>query len=99
MPPVKNVGKPCAGEPHARFDGRELEMERTGYGHGEERPSGKLLGTNGFVPYFQNPPPRQLPTLPVCDLAACRDHEDGHRVIDFKGGWISKRTRWPCRGQ
>ena len=22
MPPVKNVGKPCAGEPHARFDGR-----------------------------------------------------------------------------
>ena len=25
MPPVKNVGKPCAGEPHARFDGRGLE--------------------------------------------------------------------------
>jgi hypothetical protein len=20
MPPVKNVGEPCAGEPHARFD-------------------------------------------------------------------------------
>jgi hypothetical protein len=29
MPPVKNVGKPCAGEPHARFDGRELETEAT----------------------------------------------------------------------
>ena len=28
MPPVKNVGKPCAGEPHARFDGRGLETER-----------------------------------------------------------------------
>jgi len=27
MPPVKNVGKPCAGEPHARFDGRGLETE------------------------------------------------------------------------
>ena len=26
-PPVKNVGKPCAGEPHARFDGRGLETE------------------------------------------------------------------------
>jgi hypothetical protein len=27
-PPVKNVGKPCAGEPQARFDGRGLETER-----------------------------------------------------------------------
>src|SRR5690349_7898677 len=27
MHPVKNVGKPCAGEPHARFDGRGLETE------------------------------------------------------------------------
>jgi hypothetical protein len=51
MPPVKNVGKPCAGEPHARFDGRELETEQTGHGHEEEQPSGKPLGTNGFVPY------------------------------------------------
>jgi group II intron reverse transcriptase/maturase len=25
MPAVNGVGKPCAGEPHARFDGRELE--------------------------------------------------------------------------
>lgn len=25
MPTVKDVGEPCAGEPHARFDGRELE--------------------------------------------------------------------------
>ena len=24
---MKNVGKPCAGEPHARFDGRGLETE------------------------------------------------------------------------
>ena len=24
---VNGVGKPCAGEPHARFDGRELETE------------------------------------------------------------------------
>ena len=27
MPAVNGVGKPCAGEPHARFDGRELETE------------------------------------------------------------------------
>jgi hypothetical protein len=24
---VKDVGEPCAGEPHARFDGGELEKE------------------------------------------------------------------------
>ena len=27
MPAVNNVGEPCAGEPHARFDGRGLETE------------------------------------------------------------------------
>src|SRR5258705_7482419 len=30
MPTVNDVGEPCAGEPHARFDGRELETEYTG---------------------------------------------------------------------
>jgi hypothetical protein len=30
---VKDVGEPCAGEPHARFDGRELETERADHGH------------------------------------------------------------------
>ena len=39
-PPVKNVGKPCAGEPHARFDGRGLE---TGRDHAEPRQSPTLL--------------------------------------------------------
>jgi hypothetical protein len=29
MPPVKDVGEPGAGEPHARIDGRELETERS----------------------------------------------------------------------
>jgi hypothetical protein len=28
MPAVNDVGKPCAGEPHARFDGRELETDQ-----------------------------------------------------------------------
>lgn len=62
------TGEPCAGEPHARFDGRELETERTGHGCGEERPCGKPLGTNGFMPYRQNTPPRQLSTLLDRDL-------------------------------
>jgi hypothetical protein len=52
MPAVNGVGKPCAGEPHARIDGRELETEpRSGHGHGEERPHGKPCGPNGSVTY------------------------------------------------
>jgi hypothetical protein len=31
MPAVKNVGEPCAGKPHARFDGEGLETEPTGH--------------------------------------------------------------------
>ena len=31
MPAVNDVGEPCAGEPHARFDGRGLETERKRY--------------------------------------------------------------------
>src|SRR3954466_12908551 len=30
MPPVKNVGEPCAGEPHARFDGGREETRPVG---------------------------------------------------------------------
>ena len=66
MPPVKNVGKPCAGEPHARFDGRELETEQTSrHGYGEERHYGKPCGHRGSVSYRRSTPPRQFPTLPT----------------------------------
>ena len=42
MPAVNGVGKPCAGEPHARFDGRELETEqRSHQGHGDEGHQGE----------------------------------------------------------
>lgn len=41
MPAVNDVGKPCAGEPHARIDGRELETEHPDHGREEEQPSGK----------------------------------------------------------
>ena len=52
MPAVNDVGKPCAGEPHARIDGRELETElRSGHGHGEEQPHGKPCGTHGSATY------------------------------------------------
>jgi hypothetical protein len=61
---VKNVGKPCEGEPHARIDGRELETEQTfGHGHGEEQPTRNRAVPNGSVTYHRTTPPRQLPTL------------------------------------
>src|SRR5680860_950429 len=47
MPAVNNVGEPCAGESHARFDGRVLETE--------------LLGTNAGLSGQR--PPRQRSTL------------------------------------
>jgi hypothetical protein len=36
MPAVNGVGKPCAGKPHARFDGRGLETEQPDNGHRSE---------------------------------------------------------------
>ena len=44
---VNGVGKPCAGEPHARIDGRELETEHTtDHGDGEEPPDGETHGSS-----------------------------------------------------
>jgi hypothetical protein len=61
---VKNVGKPCEGEPHARIDGRELETEQiSGHGHGEEQPTGNRAVLNGSLTYHPTTPPRQLSTL------------------------------------
>jgi hypothetical protein len=64
MPAVNDVGEPCAGEPHARFDGRELETEHilvtaTAVGH----PDGKPQELEGCRAYHQDRPPRQFPTL------------------------------------
>src|SRR5690348_11392497 len=48
---VNDVGKPCAGEPHARIDGRELETEHTtDHGDGEELPNGKPSGHTAPTP-------------------------------------------------
>jgi 8-oxo-dGTP pyrophosphatase MutT (NUDIX family) len=49
MPAVNGVGEPCAGEPHARFDGRGLETEQPGNGHGSEAPAGEA-GKSGTGP-------------------------------------------------
>lgn len=82
MPSVKNVGKPCAGEPHARFDGRELETEQTSrHGHGEERHCGKPCGHQGSMSYRRSTRPRQFPTLPISSLT-CWDVADVASNVD-----------------
>jgi hypothetical protein len=40
---VKDVGEPCAGEPHARFDGEGLETE-------QELPRQPLTQPTSFLP-------------------------------------------------
>ena len=61
---VNGVGTPCAGEPHARIDGRELETEHTtDHGDGEEPPDGETHGSHGSNAYSRPQPPRQLSTL------------------------------------
>ena len=53
---MKDLGKPCAGEPHARFDERGLETE---YGLGTAAPATRTRGQRRTYR-----PPRQPPTLP-----------------------------------
>jgi len=63
MPAVNDVGEPCAGEPHAGFDGRELETERLGHGHRSGTTRRETAGTKASGPTANTLPLRQLPTL------------------------------------
>jgi hypothetical protein len=61
---VNDVGKPCAGEPHARIDGRELETEhQDSHGEEEEQPGGKPSGFQRLHHLPQSRSPRQFSTL------------------------------------
>jgi hypothetical protein len=61
---VNGVGKPSAGEPHARIDGRELETEQpTATATEKNNPGGKPSRYHGSAAYSRSAPPRQLPTL------------------------------------
>ena len=64
MPAVNDVGEPCAGEPHARFDGRGLETEARNLTTvtGVAQPTGKPAEHRPQA-LPQEKPPRQPPTL------------------------------------
>lgn len=72
MPPVKNVGKPSAGEPHARFDGRRLETSVSPSAMVDAKAIAGKPQIEAPRPTADQTPPRQPPTLLVRDLAACR---------------------------
>jgi hypothetical protein len=65
MPAVNDVGEPCAGEPHARFEvagaGNGAKNLATVTGVGQ--PYEKSTEYKGPRPYRQEKSPRQLPTL------------------------------------
>ena len=64
MPAVNDVGEPCAGEPHARFDGRGLETEARNLttDAAVAQPTGKPAEHRPQA-LPEEKPPRQSPTL------------------------------------
>ena len=94
MPPVKNVGKPCAGEPHARFDGRGLETEAIPATVEAKAARGE---TPAGAPDLQpnHSPPRQPPTLldrVVQCFCAGRGGGRGNIPVQPTGKWV--RPSW-----
>src|SRR3954466_13436570 len=81
-PPVKNVGEPCAGEPHARFDGRELETEHADHGHRGGTTVRETGGTQAPGPTSQQLPPRQLPTQPSSPFPPSGDQDNKSRITE-----------------
>src|ERR1700716_1800784 len=89
MPAVNGVGEPCAGEPHARFDGRELETTQRRPGPSQwdslagnrrntrlRRLPSALIIRASFLPY-----PRYAdPGLRDRDIAVGKDGIEGGRV-------------------
>ena len=86
MPAVNDVGKPDEGEPHVRFDGRELETEHLATVTGVAQPAGK--------PAEQKAPG---PTARNCHRASSRPSQG---TPCFPGGFpgvvIGQRARGRC---
>src|SRR5918994_4097579 len=93
-PPVQNVGEPCAGEPHARFDGRELETEHPDHGHRGGAPDRETGGTQALGPtasrcHRANSRPNQPPTAPALPVADDSVADDSVPMTQPPALWIS----------
>jgi hypothetical protein len=90
MPAVNGVGEPCAGEPHARFDGRVLETERPG-GDGPATCGVRPRGSEKPPAPSEPSPPRQRPTLLHHRLVRARGRTGAKRFV-FLARWPSRRA-------
>ena len=93
MPAVNDVGKPCAGEPHARIDGRELETGHgSGHGGGEERPTGNRTVTAAprLPPILATAPAPDPPSDVLGDLLSASGAGGG----DTEAAWRWDENAW-----
>lgn len=60
---MNNVGESCAGEPHARFDGRALETDPTRHGERTEPPARETAGTRTASYRANGTAPALYPTI------------------------------------
>ena len=81
MPAVNDVGEPCAGEPHARFDGRALETEQPGRAL---RFPGRWPTTPPRRP-GREPPCRPTATAPALDPTPAQERP--HRPHSRSADW------------
>jgi hypothetical protein len=78
---VNNVGEPCAGEPHARFDGRALETDAaTATEHGLRTRPRETAGPC-TASYRRQRTPRQRPTRPTSAAAVGGSVPRGSRPL------------------
>jgi len=92
MPAVNDVGEPCAGEPHPRFDGRGLEtVHRPGW---QERTVARETFQSPWFCYL----PPDMATTPVLDpTLGARPCLWAINLVFSRcspGWWVRQGTRW-----
>jgi hypothetical protein len=87
MPTVKNVGEPCAGEPHARFDGGREETS-------DSRPRRATSGASRLP----DQPPRAL-DVPAHGVIAPLKAIVAHEILVDAGGQKARGAGQPLIDQ
>jgi hypothetical protein len=100
MPAVNDVGEPCAGEPHARFDGGRLETEHpvTVNSQSHRRETARERANT----YHRSLPPRQPPTLHVGRSTRAREMTEVPvlaGILDLRRSQNGHRGRHPVGEQ
>jgi hypothetical protein len=103
MPAVKNVGEPCAGEPHARIDGGR---EETRSQSATPRDTGRLSPTRPASSLRRSMPPRNggMLRFSTCDFAPALGEFFGTKagvsastVNRLTEAWQAEHAKWSER--